>query len=69
MKIAFLELLKAEDLKTPLKNAKIMKTMSFAGSPRQNTPIYFKTEPSGMGADLMFENQVRGSLCLMVCAL
>ena len=33
---------------------------------RQNTPIDFKTEPSGMGADLMFENQVHGSLCLTV---
>ena len=33
MKIAFLKLLKTEDLKTPLENVKKMKTMSCAGSP------------------------------------
>ena len=33
MKIAFLKLLKTEDLKTPLKNVKKMKTMSCAGAP------------------------------------
>ena len=44
MDIAFLKLLKTEDLKTPLKNVKKMKTMSCVGSPkfegcahRQNT--------------------------------
>ena len=33
MKIAFLKLLKIEDLKTPLKTVKKMQTMSCAGSP------------------------------------
>ena len=34
MNIAFLKLLKTEDLKTPLENVKKMKTMSCAGSPK-----------------------------------
>ena len=34
MKIAFLKLLKTEDLKTPLKNVKKVKIMSCAGSPK-----------------------------------
>ena len=34
MKIAFLKLLRTEDLKTPLKNVKKMKTMLCAGSPK-----------------------------------
>ena len=33
IKIAFLKLLKTEDLKTPIKNVKKMKAMSCAGSP------------------------------------
>ena len=37
MRIAFLKLLKTEDLKTPYKNVKKMNTMSCAGSPKQKT--------------------------------
>ena len=40
MKIAFLKLLKTEDLKTPLKNVKKMKTMSCAGSPLAPTVTF-----------------------------
>ena len=43
-KIAFLELLKTEDLKSSIKNVKKMKTMSCAGS-----PIFCLTRPRRQG--------------------
>ena len=42
MKIAFLKPLKTEDLKTPLKDVKKMKTMSCAGSPIINCLLQVK---------------------------
>mgnify|MGYP001796337641 CR=1 FL=1 len=51
MKIAFLKLLKTEDLKTPLKDVKKMKTVSCAGSPVKKTitaePLSIRIEVTG----------------------